>query len=59
MRQWLVDPKKMCRQHLLGEHCEHHMMLGSIRKKKNIDGFEELRHLENWYITAGDSDIDR
>lgn len=27
--------------------------------KKNIDEFEELRHLDNWYITAGDSDIDR
>jgi hypothetical protein len=39
MRQWLVDPKIMCKQHLLGEHCEHHMMVGAIKKKKQFDGY--------------------
>jgi hypothetical protein len=29
---WGVDPSKMCRQHLLGEHNEMHMVVGGIRK---------------------------
>jgi hypothetical protein len=29
----------MCRKHLLGEHVELHMLIGSINKDKNIDGF--------------------
>lgn len=39
MRMWMVDPKLMCRQHLLGEHVELHMLVGTIRKGKNIDGY--------------------
>ena len=26
---------------------------------KNIDGLDEIYNLDNWYITAGDCDIDR
>lgn len=36
MRQWHVDPKIMCDQHLLGEHVEHHMMVGSINRKRSL-----------------------
>lgn len=39
MRLWMCDPKIMCRQHLLGEHNECHMFLGSLNKKINIDGY--------------------
>lgn len=39
MRMWLVDPKIMCRQHLLGEHLELHMFANAINNNKNIDGF--------------------
>ncbi len=41
MRMWLVDPKKMCRKHLLGEHVELHMLAGCLNKGKNISGFIE------------------
>ena len=41
MRMWLVDPKTMCRKHLLGEHLELHMLAGCLEKGKNIDGFIE------------------
>jgi translation initiation factor 2 beta subunit (eIF-2beta)/eIF-5 len=41
MRQWLVDPKKMCKRHLLGEHVEHHMFISILLKKKNIKGYIE------------------
>jgi len=39
MRMWMVNPKLMCRKHLLGEHCECHMFLGSILKKKSVAGY--------------------
>lgn len=39
MRQWLVDPKILCRQHLLGEHLECHLFLGNIKKKRKLTGF--------------------
>lgn len=32
MRLWMVDPKMMCRAHLLGEHQEVHMAAGCIAK---------------------------
>jgi hypothetical protein len=35
----MVDPRIMCRKHLLGEHVEHHMFVGAINKGKNIAGF--------------------
>jgi hypothetical protein len=39
MRMWMVDPRKMCDQHLLGEHFELHMLVGSLRRKKTLTGF--------------------
>ena len=39
MRMWMVDPRRLCNQHLLGEHVELHMLVGSIRKKKTLAGF--------------------
>jgi hypothetical protein len=39
MRQWNVPPKKMCRQHLLGEHFEIHIFASALRKRKCLDGF--------------------
>jgi hypothetical protein len=38
---WLVEPKTMCRKHLLGEHLELHMLAGCLDKGKNIRGFVE------------------
>ena len=39
MRMWNVDPRGMCRKHLLGEHVEMHMFAGTIRTGKSLDGF--------------------
>lgn len=41
MRQWMVDPKIMCQKHLCGEHLEHHMFIGTLRKKIKVDGYIE------------------
>jgi hypothetical protein len=39
MRQWMVDPKCLCRQHLLGEHNESHSFLGCIKKGTSLKGY--------------------
>ena len=39
MRMWMVDPRRMCSQHLLGEHVELHMLVGSLRKGRSLTGF--------------------
>lgn len=39
MRMWMVDPETMCRQHLLGEHVETHMLAATIRLGKRLDGY--------------------
>ena len=36
---WMINPKKMCRKHLLGEHVECHMFLGAIKRNKNLQGY--------------------
>lgn len=39
MRTWMIPPQLMCRKHLLGEHVELHMMVGSIKRGLSIAGF--------------------
>jgi len=39
MRMWMVNPKYMCRQHLLGEHVELHMFMGTLKKEIRFDGY--------------------
>ena len=51
MRMWMVDPRKMCDQHLLGEHVEIHMCVGTLRRGRSVAGFLaggllELHNLE-------------
>jgi len=46
MRMWMVKPELMCRKHLLGEHVEIHMLIGSINKNKSLKGFIEKELIE-------------
>jgi hypothetical protein len=39
MRMWMVDPRLLCRQHLLGEHVELHMLAASLRLRRSVLGF--------------------
>lgn len=43
---WMVNVKTMCRKHLLGEHVECHMIVGSINKSKNLEGFVDRNCLQ-------------
>ena len=38
MRMWMVDPKLMCRKHLLGEHGEIHKFRHNFEKRHNMVG---------------------
>ena len=46
MRMWGINPKKLCRQHLLGEHVEMHMFAGSLKKKRSIKGHIDKGQVE-------------
>jgi|GEM_PF-697546 len=39
MRMWNINPKILCRQHLLGEHVEMHMFEGTVKKGISIQGY--------------------
>lgn len=41
MRMWNVDPKVLCDKHLLGEHVEMHMFIGTIKKGISMKGYVE------------------
>lgn len=45
-RQWNVHPNNLCRQHLLGEHCEIHKSLGGIRHGRSIAGWLERGQID-------------
>jgi Pyrimidine dimer DNA glycosylase len=48
----MVDPKLLCRQHLLGEHVETHMFVGTLNKGISVEGYLsrgllEIHHLRD------------
>jgi hypothetical protein len=49
---WMVDPKILCRKHLLGEHVELHMLDGHLRRGRRIDGFVRNNCTEPASITS-------
>ena len=42
----MIEPRIMCRQHLLGEHLEIHMFVGTIDRGKTVKGYLERGLLE-------------
>jgi hypothetical protein len=45
-RMWMVDPRIMCRQHLLGEHAELHMIARNIEMGRSIEGYIRINAIE-------------
>ena len=39
MRMWMVNPKIMCKNHLLGEHREIHTFIGTLKRNISINGY--------------------
>lgn len=46
MRMWMIEPRIMCRAHLLGEHRELHALCGMLRSRISLDGYHEKGLLE-------------
>ena len=46
MRMWNVLPEYLCRKHLLGEHVEMHMFVGTIKKGVSINGYIKNKLVE-------------
>lgn len=46
MRMWNVNPKRMCDQHLLGEHVECHMFVATLNQGKSVRGYLDNGLLE-------------
>lgn len=47
MRQWLgVNPKILCKQHLIGEYREHFAFHGALRLQRPLDGYFRSNCLE-------------
>jgi len=49
---WNVAPSVLCRKHLLGEHVELHMVVGSIKRGKNLGRFITDGLIETGKISA-------
>jgi hypothetical protein len=52
MRMWKVNPRVMCRRHLLGEHLEMHMFVGAIWRGRSLQGFIDNSLVETHHIVA-------
>jgi len=58
MRMWNVDVKIMCNRHILGEHLEMHMFIGSIIKGTSLKGYIENGLLEVHNITKRHQELE-
>lgn len=52
MRMWMISPEFLCRQHLLGEHKEVHMLAGCLRRGKTLGRFLTDRLVDPASLTA-------
>ncbi len=49
MRMWNVLPEYLCRKHLLGEHVEMHMFVGTIKRGVSLNGYIKNKLVETAY----------
>ncbi|MDP1695650.1 MAG: pyrimidine dimer DNA glycosylase/endonuclease V [archaeon] len=50
MRMWNIPPQMLCTKHLLGEHVEMHMFVGTINKKKSIKEYLDNELVDTSHI---------
>ncbi len=43
---WMVNPRVLCRKHLLGEHVELHMFVAGLRREIDLSGYLKKKLLE-------------
>ncbi len=59
MRMWMVDPKTLCDAHLLGEHVETHMFIGTIRRGVSVRGYVRTGLMEPSALLTRHNDLAR
>lgn len=42
---WMINPKLLCKNHLLGEHVEIHKLIGCLKRGKSIKRYIEKKFL--------------
>jgi len=57
MRDWGVNPSLLCNQHLLGNHCELHMMVGTINNGISIKGYIDEKLIDTSKIKKRHEDL--
>lgn len=57
MRMWLVHTQMMCRKHLLGEHVELHMLVGSMKRRLDLSGFYDNKLIDPHRIRIRHNDL--
>jgi len=57
MRMWMVDPKIMCRNHLLGEHAEMHLFVWNIDRQHSVEGYIAKGLLETHNLYARHAEL--
>jgi hypothetical protein len=57
MRMWMVAPRILCRKHLLGEHVEIHMLVGTMKKGHSLKGYIANNLIEPWAIIQRHNDL--
>ena len=57
MRMWMVPARWLCRQHLLGEHKELHMLYGCIIKGKSLKGYIEKGLIQTGSLTSRHNEL--
>jgi hypothetical protein len=56
---WGVSPELLCDRHLLGEHVEMHMFVGSLRKGISVAGYVRDRLVDPGRIRARHRELAR
>jgi hypothetical protein len=48
---WMINPKILCKNHLLGEHNELHKFMGSMRLGRSMNGYVDKGEIEprSWF----------
>ena len=57
MRMWKVPAKLLCRKHLLGEHVEHHMFVGTHKKNVGLFGYLSRGLLDPTYMSQRHAEL--
>jgi len=57
MRHWMINPRILCRKHLIAENVEAHMFVSTIRNGVSIQGYIDKNLLEPLSLVSRHDEI--